>query len=58
MCHFNTQLPASVFTIARAYGRHASAYSCMCFVPVGFEAGGAFGQATLDFLREVEEVAT
>ena len=27
------------------------------FVPLGFEAGGAFGQATLDFLREVEEVA-
>ena len=28
------------------------------FVPLGFEAaGGAFGRATLDFLREVEEVA-
>ena len=27
------------------------------FVPLGFEAGGAFGQETLDFLREVEEVA-
>ena len=24
------------------------------FVPLGFEADGAFGQATLDFLREVE----
>ena len=28
------------------------------FVPLGFEAGGAFGQATLDFVREVEEVAS
>ena len=27
------------------------------FVPLGFEAGGAFGRAALDFLREVEEVA-
>ena len=28
------------------------------FVPLGFEAaGGAFGRATLDFLREVEAVA-
>ena len=27
------------------------------FVPLGFEAGGAFGQATLDFLKEVDEVA-
>ena len=27
------------------------------FVPLGFEAGGAFGRATLDFLREVVEVA-
>ena len=27
------------------------------FVPLGVEAGGAFGRATLDFLREVEEVA-
>ena len=27
------------------------------FAPLGFEAGGAFGQATLDFLPEVEEVA-
>ena len=27
------------------------------FVPLGFEAGGAFGPATRDFLREVARVA-
>jgi hypothetical protein len=27
------------------------------FVPLGFEAGGAFGPATRDFLRKVARVA-
>ena len=27
-------------------------------VPLGFEAGGAFGPATLRFLQDVEEVAS
>ena len=26
-------------------------------MPLGFEAGGAFGWSTVDFLREVEEVS-
>ena len=28
------------------------------FVPLGFEAGGAFGPSTLGFLQEVEKVAS
>ena len=27
------------------------------FIPLGFEAGGGFGQATLDFLQELVETA-